>query len=231
MMAVGLIIGGPGTQDSERLTARSATLRGIILRAYGIKAFQLIGPNSLDSSWDINAKIPAGATPAQVNGMLQTLLEGRFHLKVHHEAKEIPAYRLTVAKGGLKLRDSLDTTRHSSQVGIAKTSGRVQPSSTQTSPQPDKTWVMLGKAVPTSNLASVLQNWVGGRPVLDQTGLGDTYDFRVEFASADLAQQDDSPALSIFTALEKDLGLKLEAIKAPFDTILIDHIDAAPSDN
>jgi len=81
--------GGPGTADPERITWTGATLNGILIAAYGVKADQIAGPGWLGSQrYDIEAKVPPGATKAQLNMMLQNLLADRFRLALHRETKE-----------------------------------------------------------------------------------------------------------------------------------------------
>jgi uncharacterized protein (TIGR03435 family) len=232
-MVAGLLLGGPGTEDPERLTARSSALRYILRIAYGIKPFQLIGPVSLDDRWDINAKVPAGATKEQANLMLQSLLEERFHLRVHHEMKEFAAFNLVVAKGGLKLKDSIDIMPPSTQIGIAKSApgGSAEGGGIGGGPQPGGGQLLRGKAALISNLPDVLQNLLGGEPVTDRTGLTGAYDFRLEFSRTDVGTQDDAPLPSIFTALEKELGLRLESTKTLYDIVVVDHIDSSPTEN
>lgn len=76
------ISGGPGTADPERFTVSRANLRAVLFKAYGVKRFQISASGSIDaqlgSLWDINAKVPPGATVEQLNLMLQSLLEERF---------------------------------------------------------------------------------------------------------------------------------------------------------
>ncbi len=98
--------GGPGTSLPGELSG-AATLRGLILRAYDLKDFQLTGPGWIDSErYEITAKIPAGAGKSDVARMLQALLVERFRLELRRETRELPIYSLRVAKGGPKLSES-----------------------------------------------------------------------------------------------------------------------------
>jgi len=228
------ISGGPGTSDPERLTSRTA-LRTILFKAYGVRNFQISASGSMDdrlgSVWDINAKVPP-ATVEQFNLMLQSLLEERFHLKLHHATKEFAAYNLVVAKGGLKLKDSVDITQQSNQTGIAKSAnpdGGPASRSIRLSVEPGGR-VLRGTAL-LADLAGILLSQVGETPVIDKTELTGTYDFRIEFTAAANPPPSDALFLSIFTALEKELGLKLEATNATFDVLVIDHIDSEPTEN
>ena len=80
-------------------------------------------------------------------------------------------------------------------------------------------------------VANILSMAVNPAPVIDKTGLTDLYDIRAEFAPNYAGAPSDSPLPSVFTALERDLGLKLESTRAPFDVLVVDHIDGAPTEN
>lgn len=146
--------------------------------------------------------------------------------------KELAAYNLVVAKGGLKLKDSIDTTAQSKQTGIAKstnTDDAPAGGGIRVNGQPGGR-LLRGNAVLLSDLAGFQLSETTGAPVIDKTGLTGMYDFRIEFSTA-ATPVDSAQFPSIFTALEKDLGLKLESTKASFDMLVIDHIDSAPAEN
>src|ERR1039457_7369094 len=104
-----MMSGGPGTPDPGQLTYSNASLKDILINAYGVKGYQISGPKWLDSErFDIVAKIPMGATKEQFRLMLQNLLAERFKLTLHHETKELPMYALVVGKGGHKLKESVE---------------------------------------------------------------------------------------------------------------------------
>jgi uncharacterized protein (TIGR03435 family) len=221
-------------------------VKALIMAAYRLEGYQISGPGSIDSRWDVLANVAAGATREQVNLMLQGLLEDRFHLKFHHEMKEFKAYNLTIAKGGLKLKDSIPTDTcsmgsrlasgppcppMSEQFGIAKAvgSGAVKMTSSPL------TGLSAGRNIHISLLARMLRTELGNTIVIDKTGLAGTYNVRMQFAMADVrpnqAPQDDSPLPSVFTALEQQLGLKLEPTKTMVEMTIIDHIDSTPTEN
>jgi uncharacterized protein (TIGR03435 family) len=98
--------GGPGTKSPTRLTG-TASMKSLLMRAYGVKNYQISGPAWMETElYDIAAKIPPGATKEQVAVMVQNLLTERFHLAVHRETKELPMYALLVGKNGPKLKES-----------------------------------------------------------------------------------------------------------------------------
>src|SRR5579883_1991981 len=100
----------PGEQltvDHSRVTARYMSLERLILTAYGIKKHQFSGPEWADSQrFDIEARMPDGATGRQLPEMLKAMLAERFKLSVHRGSKELPVYALVAAKGGVKLQEA-----------------------------------------------------------------------------------------------------------------------------
>jgi uncharacterized protein (TIGR03435 family) len=224
---LGLMRGGPGSPDPERLTGNSVNLRILLQRAYGLQPFQIIGPDWVATAlYDVAAKVPPGATKDDFNRMLQNLLEDRFKMKLHHETRDFPSYDLVIAKGGLKLKDAVST-----DAGIAKAAPDASGGIITTRPPKDGSgFITTGRGAKLAGLANMLQNQLKGSVVTDHTGLTDTYDFHFEFSPPDVGTTGDFSAPSIFTALEKELGLKLEATKTQLDCIVIDHIEQ-PSEN
>jgi uncharacterized protein (TIGR03435 family) len=191
-------------------------LRRLIERAYGVKPFQLTGPDWIDNvRFDITAKYPGDTTNEQRALMLRTLLAERFHLAVHRESKDMPAYALVVAKSGPKLEDA-------KQSGDSTSTGRGR--------FEDKAVSMAGLA---DQLARQLEH-----PVVDKTGLTGIYNLKLEWTPDDQpAGKGDGasgePALgpSIFGALQEQLGLKLQTQKLPVEVIVVDHVDRTPVEN
>jgi uncharacterized protein (TIGR03435 family) len=220
------------------LSATNIPLRAMITMAYGIRDFQLSGgPGWVGTErFDIIAKperVPGTVEAPDLREMtddqrkvrddrwkarVRSLLADRFGLVVHTETKEQQIYNLIVAKGGPKL--TVVTTPGDRQ-GISGNRGRTQ-----------------GFAATVSMLANNLANAVG-RPVVDKTGLTAKYDWVLEWtpdapatgpAGPDANQPVDSPGPTIFTAVQEQLGLKLESAKGPVETIVIDRVDR-PSAN
>ena len=99
--------GGPETPSPAQMTFTNVSLADILQRAYDVKSYQVSGPDWMSlARFDMAAKVPAGATKAQSNVMLQNLLADRFKLVLHHSTKEATIYVLLVAKGGPKLKES-----------------------------------------------------------------------------------------------------------------------------
>ena len=136
--------------------------------------------------------------------LMRQILDDRFALKAHIEKRELPVYELVVAKQGSKLKQSLPHTGGISNYGPGKISA---------------------KRTPITSLIVNLSATVG-RVVIDKTGLTGEYDFELTWATD--SQPDAGP--SIFTALQEQLGLKLQSAKAPVDVVVIDHIER-PSAN
>jgi uncharacterized protein (TIGR03435 family) len=188
----------------------------VIELAYGIpEPSRILGVPVWEKSggWNIDAKV-AGEDVAALgklsrddrNRMLQALLADRFHLKAHIEKREMPVYDLVLAKSGSKLKEA--TAEEASQAMLL---GAV----------PGKIKCV---SMPLSTLPPYLNRELG-RPMLDKTGLTGKYDFTLEFVPAAKAGSDETGGPSIFTAIEEQLGLKLEPAKEPMDVLVIDSIE------
>jgi bla regulator protein BlaR1 len=215
------------------LRAVNVRLRGLIEFAYDVDRSRISGgPGWLESEgFDILAKgqggevRDTGGPPSreqvqEVRLRLQALLADRFQLKVHRDPKEMAVYALAVAKNGHKLRESGDG------YGIRRDRGQ-----------------MTGQGATLEMIAHVLTS-VLGRPVLDRTRLGGKYEFKLEWTEEMLgsigkdgpvdaaleARPADSTGPSIFSALQEQLGLKVESQKGPVDIIVIDRAER-PSAN
>jgi len=240
----------PGfTQNSYR--ANSITPQQLIRQAYDLRAFQISGvpPWAANELYDVEAKMdeatadalkamnPIQRSRAQKQ-MLQSLIEDRFGLKLHHESKEESVYFLTVAKSGFKLQPSKPTPEKKQLLG-ADDSG-VSGYATFVRPSSAGAVKYVAYAVSMTYLARMLTS-DAGRPVLDKTGLNGTYDFTIEYMpdvargimpAADSAVPStlDPGAGSVFTVLPQQLGLQLDAGRGQIDVMVIDHIDR-PSGN
>jgi uncharacterized protein (TIGR03435 family) len=189
----------------------------VIEQAYLIREPSRIldAPEWVKSSamFDIDAKVSGEDVAAygklsqdNHNRMLQSLLADRFHLKAHLEQREIPIYEMVVAKGGSKLKNS--TVEEAGKGHMI--SGRGNKLDAVDSSLTMLPWFLNAEV---------------GRPVVDKTGLSGKYDFTLEYVAAAKAATDESGGPSIFTALEEQLGLKLEPVKAPMDVLVIDAIE------
>ncbi len=234
--------GGPGTQDATRIAYVNLSLRNLLTEAYGIRAYQVAGPDWIDTErYDITAKLAEGASKDQVRAMLQNLLADRFRAVIHHETRDFPIFELTVAKSGSKLQAS-----SSAPPATADSKGQLPPAGTSMmmTVKNGVNRLIAGKQT-LETLARVLENEVGTR-VVDQTGIKGTYDFTLDFVRdsgraidqfkglppGPAAAPDglgDAPGLA--TALQEQLGLRLEKARGPLDVIVVDQANKRPSDN
>jgi uncharacterized protein (TIGR03435 family) len=196
---------------NDRLVATNASMEECIRYAYDVKAYQIIGPDWLNSdaaSYDILATAPPGTPSKQIPLMLQTLLAERFKLAVHRETRMLPVYELVVGKNGPKLTP-------------AKSGGRSSTNSSNGN--------VTATSVSMAELAHQLSRTRAiGRPVIDKTGIEGEFDFTYEYAPDD---NDSAGRPSIFTAIQLKLGLKLEATKGPVEVVVIDHAEKIPTAN
>jgi uncharacterized protein (TIGR03435 family) len=199
--------------SGNRVTILGLTTITLIRAAFSLRADQFSGAPSWTATepYDIAAQADAGIALSfpQVREMLQTLLADRFQLRFHRETKEGTAYALVADKSGPKLKASA-----ASEYSTHVTAGKNQVQMT------------IFKAT-VAQLCARLSPFVG-RPVTDQTGLTGVFDMKLEFAPEGLDGASDFP--SIFTALQEQLGLKLESTKAPVEGFVIDRIEH-PSSN
>jgi len=226
---------GIGSPSPGNFAARNIPLRYLCRFAYNVNSFNVLGgPDWTDSAgWDIVAKtkvVPGQSTRdaiADMSVMLQSVLEERFKLKTHLETRELPVYVLTVAKGGLKMKQApCDRTEPACQIqlqGLIKT-------------WPTPVWGSFGAM--TDFLVRLATATNGQRKIIDNTGLTGIYDYHMEWVYQPPPGPDDpekrtdaadSPGVSIFSALEQQLGLKLESAKAPVEVLIIDHAEKPES--
>jgi uncharacterized protein (TIGR03435 family) len=210
--------------------------------AYGVKGYQLRpAAGDFTDQFDITAKVPPGSSAEQVGTMLRNLLSERFKLSFHREASQIRAYALTMAKGGLKMKESTPATERAPRPApkpVTDAEGFVYlpiPNGVSVARSGSLTrWV--GTSCPIEVLVGYL-NTVLDRPAFDATGLTGRYDFVLTFStgapaanggrSGDGAGPDDG-GLTLFGALAKQLGLHLEPHKMATELLVIDHFEKAP---
>ena len=246
--------------EAGRFIAENYPLILVILFAYRspgggylLRQNVIGGPSWIDTDrFDVEAKVggETRSTPTeQMLRMVQFLLEDRFQLKVHRETRDLPVYNLVVAKGGVKMklpldqslphRDdaddqakaSSDQTPHSIRGETAITytaSGEIVLSGTAVPVSPNLA-IRRPHSLPPRSLIALLEGNLG-RPVNDNTNLKALFDFRLQFARESLSRNSDVPGTSIFTAIQEQLGLKLESAKGPVEVLVIDSVQK-PSEN
>jgi uncharacterized protein (TIGR03435 family) len=204
-------------------TAQNVPVKLMISLMYKVPMRQIIGgPDWIDTDrFDVEARADQPHSVDDLHLMFQNLLTDRFNLKFHKETKEGPVYALSVDKSGLKMK--ADGTGQALAIPIIPGAGGS----------------FNGTRVPMQYLCwwlgQQLQN--DGRPVVDETGLDQSYDFTLSFmprlppnVSSDSLPPELQNLPSIFDAVKQQLGLKLEASKGPIEYYVIDHVDK-PSAN
>jgi uncharacterized protein (TIGR03435 family) len=220
---------------ADGVSVTNLSLANLVAMAYGIKQYLISGGPFWSKSihFDVDAKV-AGPdvasfkklSPAQRRLMLQKLLADRFHLVVHIETKTLPVYDLVIASGGSKLK-----------VAAPEPPPLVDANPSDSSPKP-RGMMRMGAGtleledMPLSTFIEQL-SYSLNRTVINKTGLNGKYDLSLKWTPDDQEPADnssDNQAPHLFTALQEQLGLKLEPSKGPVDTLVIDHVEL-PSAN
>jgi uncharacterized protein (TIGR03435 family) len=201
-----------------RLHVTNLTPMVLIREAYGVKRYEVSGgPSWLDSDrFDVEARAEGDPSREQMMAMLRNLLEDRFRLKVHREHKEGSVYALVIAKGGAKLKKP-EPGEQPPFVRFGRTGAPTENA---------LTYVVWGHRASVPLIAEGLSGELQ-KPVLNRTGITGEFDFRLEY-TADDAHPENGP--SLFTAIQEQLGLRLESTRGPISTIAIDHAEK-PSAN
>jgi uncharacterized protein (TIGR03435 family) len=209
---------GP-SPGGERFTARRMPLLWLISSAYGVSIRQISDLPKLfaSKSYDIEAKTAQRASREQMMKMLQTLIEERFKLRLHHETKDLNAYVLTIAKDGPKLDEN------TSGADLEARNSGAGRESYRNFPMPIFANILAAHLYDT---------------VVDRTGLKSSYDFKLEFRPESAREgpyDGHEPAAnldgpSLFTALREQLGLELKRQRVAVELLVIDHIEE-PSGN
>ena len=212
--------------DSVRLTF--VDLSAVLILAYGVRDFQIVGPEWLHANrggnfLNLDAKASHPVPEAQLRLMLRPLLADRFHLTLHHEQKEIPVIAMRQARSGAKVTSSVEALK------------------------PDTQWLGFAGVLWTGSkfinataesLAAAVGACTGGGlpPVIDQTGLKGRFDFvpppsRLPPApdGSALADEDRFAACNLLT--QEKVGITLTRTKAPVAILVIDHADKLPTEN
>jgi uncharacterized protein (TIGR03435 family) len=215
-----------GALRGGRYDVRNATMLDLIGMAYRLDSSKIVGgPNWLEwDRFDVLAKAPQTTAQEDLNLMLQDLLADRFKLVVHKDMKVRPAYVLSAGKGKLKLKEASET-------GSPGCRGVPQ----NQAPGSVTYQVMACRGVTMEMFADVLWNWNGGTyladPVVDQTALSGTWDFEIKWSPRNRLAQAGADGISLFDAIDKQLGLKLEPQKAPMQVLVVDSVNQKPTPN
>jgi len=204
---------GPGLRNGK-LDGENVTLKALLQVAYNVQSPRISGPDWLDSDrFDVAAKASEDSPAGDLALMVQSLLKERFQVAVHWETREMSVYELVAAKGGMKIRafDPAD--------------------------RPEKPHFKGGSSMRgTGTMEQIADQLakVAGRPVVDRTGSEGKFSYVLEFAplSAPTAESStNSGPPEFFTAVQQQLGLRLESKKRPIAILLVDHAERVPSAN
>ncbi|HTA42689.1 MAG TPA: TIGR03435 family protein [Bryobacteraceae bacterium] len=215
-----------GALRGGRYEVHMATMVDLIGAAYGLESDKVLGgPRWLDwDRFDVLAKAPPGIKQETLGTMLQNLLADRFKLEVHKDTKPMPAFVMTAGKGKPKMKQA---------------SGPGEPNCKDVPQNPAPGTVPYQMIschdVTMAVLADVLQGYGGGTyfadPVVDQTGLEGAWDFELKWTPRNRLAQAGADAITLFDAVDKQLGLKLEARKTPQPVLIVDSVNETPSAN
>jgi len=207
--------------DRGRWTGVNLSLKSLIVRAYGLRDYQVEGPDWLGSQhFDISAKFPEALPSgpenrekygAAIQSMTQKMLDDRFHLAVHRTTKPSAVYGLVVGKNGIKFKEVPLGESHSNSNNNH----------------------YEGKCVTMSQFAAVLSVFMD-LPVVDATGLKGFYDLTLDWVPESHSSKPGETApigISLTDAVADQLGLKLEHRKAPIDILVVDHVEKLPTEN
>jgi uncharacterized protein (TIGR03435 family) len=204
------------SSSGTRLTLEGYPGIGLAMAAYGVERYQVelsrtFSPDDA-TYYNITAKAPGDKVPSrsEFRSMLRALLEERFGLQVHRGTKEMPVYALVVGKNGPKFKESAKDAVFSGHMGV---NGRNQS--------------ITGTRYTMTDLARGIQNSLMlDRPVVDRTGLTGEYDVKLEATpESRYRAASEFGDTSVFTAVQEQLGLKLEPQKAMIDVIVIDRLE------
>jgi uncharacterized protein (TIGR03435 family) len=202
-------VGGISEPAGTEFRAHAMPLAVLVQMAFGTNPNQMVIPGWAQGvKFDIAAKTGSEVplTYEQMKPLMQKMLGDRFGMTYHRETREMQGYGMVAAKSGLKL---MAARPGSSKVGEGRPGTIDLPNTT-----------MKGLA---GMLTAMLE-----RPVADKTGAAGDYEVKLRFAPRDDAE---SALPSIFTALQEELGVKLEPAKVPVEVVVIDHLEKAPTEN
>jgi uncharacterized protein (TIGR03435 family) len=196
------------------LTLGNATLSDCLKFAYSLTTEdQIVGPDWIrmkNVRFDVVAKAAPETPNDQLLLMLQGLLKERFQMALHTEQKEMTHYELVVGKNGPKMKES--TVGPNEARGAARLDG------------------ISTNRMQMNRLAALLSRMTR-MPVLDKTGLAGYYQFDLKYADEVSKTAEDTGRPSVFTAVQEQLGLKLESRKGPVEVLVVDHAEKVPVDN
>jgi uncharacterized protein (TIGR03435 family) len=213
--------------QGDRYFLTPSTMAELIATAYGVDVANVQGgPTWLERNhYDIRAKVPPNTTQEDVKLMLRTLLADRFHLIVKTATAPMPTYILSTGSGKPKMTES---------EGSGEASCIPLPPPPNPAPGAPSYITVNCKNLTMSALADTLHNFAGGyldQPVVDQTNLAGAWDFTIKWTGRNQLEKQGADGISIFAAVEKQLGLKLELKTAPRPVFQVASVDETPTPN
>jgi len=202
--------------EGDRMKIHNKSVSSIMQVAYAINPRQIVGAQDwcFNETFDIvgTTDTQGELTGPQFQALLQNLLADRFGLKFHHDKRDLPVYAIQIAKGGPKFKPA----------GPSE-----QPDSDDNRNGQDETISLISASL--NDFTMRMQLFVD-RPVVDQTRLTGKYDFALHYTVDETRTSDPNAPPALFTAIQQQLGLKLQPTKAPVDVFVIDHVEQ-PSAN
>ena len=224
---------------TDRVRLKNWPLLDLIAAAYSVRAIQISGPDWLsDQGFDIEATVPEGTPRAELNAMLQSLLEERFGLKAHRMTKTGKGFALTVAKDGPRLTPALPPPvaveglsnekqeaqlQQNTEANMAAMAKRMR-KATEDGTLPQSVNSLGWRSITIGELAAQLVRFTEA-PVIDETGLTGKYSVTLE-----TSKNADGSGTSVFDAVDK-LGLKLEPRKVTAEMVIVDQVSKSPTPN
>jgi uncharacterized protein (TIGR03435 family) len=250
--------GGPGTSDPGRIDYPLVSLKGLLDQAWEGSYPEIRGADWLDTQVvSVDATMPPDTTKAQFQEMLRNLITDRFQLQYHIETKQIPGYTLVMARNGPKSKESAAVPDPQDEAAYNEMKRNRSVGQRQIGPDgfelPPRGMTGTGFAAIAGNRARMISQRVTMQgfahavetvlkvPVTDATGLTGNYDFNVTYSgglgldgpyvsSLGVPEAQD-PLPDIFSALQSQLGLKLESRKVPVEVMVVDHTEKTPAGN
>jgi uncharacterized protein (TIGR03435 family) len=240
--------GGPGTDTPGRINFENIGLGAVIGKAYGVKYYQISGPDWFDTErFNIIATAPPGTTPGQFRLMLQNLLADRFKVALHKETRDMQIYSLGIARNGPKLKKATpDPPPDANNAADGEPTGGGGKLAVDADGYPalrlgTTMAVMATPNGPRARLANKEHmEWLVdmlssqlGRPVVDATGLTGEYDISLYWVPQrpNSLTDDDPSGPDLIAALQQQLGLKLEPKKGPIEVLVVDRAEKIPTAN
>jgi uncharacterized protein (TIGR03435 family) len=213
--------------QGDRYFLTQATMIDLIASAYGVDAANVQGgPTWLERDhYDIRAKVPPRTTQDDIKLMLRSLLADRFHLVVKTGTAPMPAYILSADPGKTKMTES---------EGTGEGSCNPLPPPQNPAPGAPSYITVACKHLTMDALADTLHNFAGGyldQPVIDETKLAGAWDFTLKWTGSAELKKQGADGISIFTAVEKQLGLRLDLKTAPRPVFQVASVDELPTPN